>query len=112
MEFYTEVFGARLVNSTETQGMIIHAELDFGNGRLQLSAALEAYHLTAVNPDADKSEFSLGIYVADVDHVVETAIAHGASLREPVTFFVSGDRYGSIRDPFGIRWSVMTRSKT
>lgn len=30
-------------------------------------------------------------------------------LREPVTTFVSGDRYGSIRDPFGVRWSVMTR---
>ena len=23
--------------------------------------------------------------------------------------FVSGDRYGSFLDPFGVRWSIMTR---
>lgn len=109
LNFYTEVFGARLVNSSEVEGMIIHAELDFGSGRLQLGEALEAYHLTPVDPDAEDSQFSLGIYVPDVDRVVETAIARGAALREPVVFFVSGDRYASIRDPFGIRWSVMTR---
>lgn len=45
----------------------------------------------------------------DVDRVVEAAVAHGAVLREPVAGFVSGDRFGSIRDPFGIRWWVMTR---
>ncbi len=109
LDFYTEVFGARLVSSSEMEGMIIHAELDFGSGRLQLGIAQEAYHLIPVNPDAEGTQFSLGIYVPDVDHVVETAIARGASLREPVAGFVSGDRYGSVRDPFGVRWSVMTR---
>ena len=33
----------------------------------------------------------------------------GAIIREPLTTFVSGDRYASIRDPFGVRWSIMTR---
>ncbi len=32
-----------------------------------------------------------------------------ATLREPVAYFASGDRYGSIRDPFGVRWTIMTR---
>ena len=26
-----------------------------------------------------------------------------------MTAFVSGDRFASIRDPFGVRWSIMTR---
>ncbi|MEL4506314.1 VOC family protein [Luteococcus sp. H138] len=107
--FYTEVFGARMVNSTEMDGVIVHAELDFGCGRLQLGAAQQAYHLVAVDPGAEDVSFSLGIYVPDVDHVVEAAVARGVVLREPVAGFVSGDRFGSIRDPFGIRWSVMTR---
>lgn len=107
--FYTDVFGARVVNSTEMEGIVIHAELDFGCGRLQLGAAQEAYHLRALDPKSEDAQFSLGIYVADVDSVVETAVARGAVLREAVTGFVSGDRFGSIRDPFGIRWSVMTR---
>ena len=109
LDFYTQVFGARLVNSTEMEGVIIHAELDFGCGRLQLGAAQEAYHLLALDPEAEDTQFSLGIYVPDVDSVVETAVARGAVLREAVVGFVSGDRCGSIRDPFGIRWSVMTR---
>ena len=109
LEFYTNVFGSRVLNSTEMEGMIIHAELDFGCGRLQLGSAMEAYHLRALDPEAEDAPFSLGISVANVDRVVETAVARGAVLREAVTGFVSGDRYGSIRDPFGIRWSVMTR---
>lgn len=107
--FYTEAFGARLVSSSELEGMIIHAELDFGCGRLQLGEGLEGYNLVPSDPDEEITQFSLGIYVPNVDRVVEAAIAHGAFLREPIVTFVSGDRFGSIRDPFGIRWSVMTR---
>ena len=109
LSFYTEVFGARLVSSSELEGMIVHAELDFGCGRLQLGERLEGYNLTPSDPDEETTQFSLGIYVPDVDRVIEAAIARGAFLREPIANFVSDDRFGSIRDPFGIRWSVMTR---
>jgi PhnB protein len=37
------------------------------------------------------------------------AIPPGATIREPATTFVSGDRFASILDPFGLRWSIMTR---
>lgn len=109
LDFYRDVFGARVMSSTEMAGELIHAELDFGCGRLQLGAAQEAYHLLAVEPDREDTQFSLSVYVSNVDHVVDAAVARGAVLREPVADFVSGDRYGSIRDPFGIRWTVMTR---
>ena len=33
----------------------------------------------------------------------------GAVVREEVSTFVTGDRFGSIVDPFGQRWTVMTR---
>lgn len=51
----------------------------------------------------------MGLYCSDVDAVVEAAVHAGALIREPVATFVSGDRYASLRDPFGVRWSVMTR---
>src|SRR5690625_7211026 len=35
VEFYRSVFGARLVDATEINGIVVHAELDFGNGTLQ-----------------------------------------------------------------------------
>lgn len=54
-------------------------------------------------------QFSLASYVPNVDAAVQRAIDAGATLREPVMSFVSGDRFGLVRDPFGVRWSVMTR---
>lgn len=49
------------------------------------------------------------IYVADVDQVFHNAVERGAKIREPIADFVSGDRFGSVIDPFGVRWTIMTR---
>ncbi|MFD5598987.1 VOC family protein [Leucobacter sp. NPDC058333] len=108
IEFYRDIFGARVVDTTEFGGLVAHAELDFGTGHLQLGEPMPDYHLVAP-PAGDDDCYSMGIYVADVDDVVERAVAAGAVVREPATDFVSGDRFASIRDPFGVRWSVLTR---
>ncbi|MBY9077109.1 VOC family protein [Paenibacillus sp. HN-1] len=113
IEFYKSVFNARVRDITEFiddsgEKVIVHAELDFGNGILQLGAANPSYKLV-LPPTEDNACYSLAIYVADVDQVFENAVARGATVREPVSNFVSGDRYGSILDPFGVRWSIMTR---
>ncbi|UWF78048.1 MULTISPECIES: VOC family protein [Microbacterium] len=106
--FYRDVFGARVVDVTEFGGSIAHADLDFGLGRLQLGEPSPQYRL--VPPPAGEDDcYSIGLYVPDVDAVVERAIAAGAVVREAPSAFVSGDRYASIRDPFGVRWSIMTR---
>lgn len=108
IEFYGDVFGARVVDVTEIAGVVAHAELDFGRGKLQLGEPNPAYGLVAA-PEGDADCYSIGLYCASVDDVVERAVAAGATVREPVTTFVSGDRFASIRDPFGVRWSIMTR---
>ena len=106
--FYRDVFDARIVDVTEMQDTVVHAVLDFGNGLLQIGEPVPEYHLVPP-PAGDDDCYSLGLYVADVDAVSAAAEAAGATIREPVADFVSGDRFASIRDPFGIRWSVMTR---
>lgn len=113
IEFYKTVFNARVKDITEHidangNKIIVHAELDFENGFLQLGAANPAYKLV-LPPDEDNACYSLGIYVVNVDQVFENAVARGAKVREPIANFVSVDRYGSILDPFGVRWSIMTR---
>lgn len=110
--FYETVFGAKAKSVTEFgddgNKIIVHADIDFGNGFLQLGAANPAYRL--VPPPGDGNAcYSLGIYVPDVDRALDLAVANGATVREPAANFVSGDRYCSILDPFGIRWSIMTR---
>ena len=108
MTFYCDVFGATVVGLTEFGDVLAHAELDLGNGRLQLGEPSPEYHLAAQST-TDDACFSIALYCPDVDALVARAVAAGAVVREPVTDFVSGDRYGSIRDPFGVRWSIMTR---
>ena len=38
-----------------------------------------------------------------------SAEKHGATVLYKPTTFVSGDRFSSLLDPFGVRWSVITR---
>ncbi|MDR2997258.1 MAG: VOC family protein [Microbacterium sp.] len=108
MEFYRDVFGARITDVTEFDGVVAHAGLDFGAGLLQLGEPSPEYHLVAP-PAGEDDCYSMGLYVPDVDAVVEKAVAAGATVREPASDFVSGDRFASIRDPFGVRWSILTR---
>ncbi len=106
--FYRDVFGARVVDVTEMGGVVAHAVLDFGHGQLQLGEPLPDYHL-APPPAGEDDCYSIGLYCNDADAVVARAEQAGATVREPVTTFVSGDRFASIRDPFGVRWSILTR---
>lgn len=114
--FYRDVFGARVVDVTEMGGVVVHAVLDFGSGHLQVGEPSPAYHLVpppaasgASGAGEDDVCYSLGLYVEDADALVARAERAGAVVREPASTFVSGDRFASIRDPFGIRWSLMTR---
>lgn len=108
IDFYRDALGATVRSVTRMQGLVGEAELAFANGTLTLGDPLPAYGLVPPTPENGAS-FSLALYVSDVDAVVERAVAAGATLREPATDFVSGDRYASILDPFGVRWSIMTR---
>lgn len=108
LDFYRDVFEARVTDLTEFDGLVVHAGLDFGTGLLQLGEPSPAYGLVPA-PDGDDDCYSMGLYVRDVDAVSARAVAAGATVREEPSTFVSGDRFASIRDPYGVRWSIMTR---
>lgn len=117
LTFYRDVLGATVVDVTRFTApdaagspveIVAHAVLDFGAGQLTLSDALGDYGLVAPDPSAGSS-FSLALYRPDVDAVTARAEAAGATVREHPATFVSGDRFASILDPFGVRWSIMTR---
>ncbi|KAA0079464.1 VOC family protein [Mycolicibacterium sp. P9-64] len=109
IDFYVSVFGAKLIERMDGDGgIVMHAELDFGNGRLQVSDPQEAYQLAAPQP-REAVTHSVALYCADVDDIVARAENAGATIREPAQTFVTGDRFASILDPFGQRWTVMTR---
>jgi PhnB protein len=47
-------------------------------------------------------------YVSDVDRAFERAIAAGGTVERAVQDQFYGDRSGTLRDPFGISWTVAT----
>lgn len=110
LDFYRDVFGARIVDVTRFPGsdLVSHAVLDFGTGMMTLSDPMDSSGLIAGDPENGVT-YSLAVYVPNVDEVTAAAEAHGAAVRAQPATFVSGDRFASVVDPFGLRWSVMTR---
>jgi uncharacterized glyoxalase superfamily protein PhnB len=115
IDFYADVFGATTVSRLEGTGpdgasYVGQAELDFGGGgRLQLSDPQPAFGIVAPDRNASGISQSIVVYVTDVDATVNRAAELGAEVKEQPANFVSGDRFGAFVDPFGRRWSVMTR---
>lgn len=110
IDFYTSVFGATVIEKMDGPGgTLAHAEFDFGTGRLQLGDPADAYGIAAPDAGPDVVTSSIALYCADVDGVVARASKAGAVIREEPQNFATGDRFASIRDPFGIQWTVMTR---
>lgn len=111
-DYYVAHLGATLVSSTEFPGeegpVVVHADLDFRGARLQLGEAGPAFS-TVPPPTDGTAVYSLALYVRDVDAVAADLAAHGATIREEPSTFVSGDRFASVIDPFHVRWSLMTR---
>ena len=59
IEFYQNVFGARLIDKTEFGGVIVHADIDFGTGHLQLGEPNEEYGLIPA-PATARAQFAHG----------------------------------------------------
>ena len=109
LEFYGRAFGAEeLFRLTEPGGSIAHAEIRIGDSIVMLAEENEAWgNLGPVSLGA--SPVRVHLYVADVDSVVERAVAAGATVDIPVSDQFYGDRSGRIVDPFGHAWILGTR---
>ena len=99
VEFYKQAFGAeeRFRMSTP-DGKVAHAELQIGDSILMLSEAMREPVTSA----------SLYLYVPNVDAVIQRAIAAGAQAHMRAADMFWGDRFGSVSDPFGVRWGIAT----
>ena len=108
IEFYQRVFGAEVVSRQDLpDGKVAQAELRIGNSMLQLSDEMPQIGLRA--PNGEWVHSSLVHYTEDVDATFGRAIEAGARQVEPVSTFVTGDRYGTVVDPFGHRWAILTK---
>jgi PhnB protein len=104
--FYTQAFQAiEKFRLTEPSGRIGHAELDFNGTILMLSDEYPEHGIYGPL-NARGTSVTIHLHVDNADEVIQRAVSLGAKIEyEPKDHFY-GERSGSIRDPFGHRWSI------
>jgi PhnB protein len=109
IDFYSAVLGATVVTRNDRpDGRVAHCELALNSGRLQLGDPAPAHHLVAAGLTDDVSRSTVA-YVPDVDAAYATAVTLGAKGYGDPETFMTGDRFAAFLDPWGHRWSLMTR---
>jgi PhnB protein len=103
-EFYTRAFGAEqaFVVPPDEQGRTMHVHLYINGSSLMLSDAYPEHG----HPFKTHQGFSLQLVVDDIDSLWERAVAAGVEVVMPVERMFWGDRYGQLRDPFGVLWAM------
>jgi len=108
LEFYVRAFSATKRGGVSSfDGKVMHAEFQIGDSVFMLSDEFPTM--------GNKSPKSLGgstggvwLYVPDVDAAYRQAIGAGATSLAPPSDMFWGDRFASVRDPFGHVWSIAT----
>ena len=109
--FYTKAFGAKeLFRLSEPSGKVGHAELEIRGSTIMLADEYPDFGALAPTTIGG-SPVSLHLYVDDVDCVVSSATAAGATVLREIKDEFYGDRTGMIADPFGHKWHVSTRKE-
>ena len=108
-EFYKRAFGAEEVARVppDDKGRTMHVHLYVNGGSVMLSDAYPEHG----HPWKEPQGFNLHLQVDDVDKWWDRAVKAGAEVRTPVQLMFWGDRYGQVRDPFGIVWGIATTPK-
>jgi PhnB protein len=108
IDFYARAFGAEeLFRMAGPDGKVGHAEIRIGDSIVML--ADEHPEMDAVGPDTlGGTSVSLLIYLEDVDARFARALAAGATQVRPVQNQFYGDRSGTLKDPFGHKWTLAT----
>lgn len=106
--FYEGVFGASEVGRILMPGGTVgHAELQIGDARLMLAEEMPEWGNKSPST-LGGSPVTIALYVADVDATYQRALDAGATVIEPVKDQFYGDRAGSLQDPFGHKWHILT----
>ena len=106
IEFYRQAFGAtEKFRLTEPGGRLGHAELLFGAATLMISDEFPEYGIKGPHTVGGTS-VTMHLHVDNADALIQRAIDAGATLDMAPTDQFYGERSGSVRDPFGHRWTI------
>lgn len=109
IEFYQRAFGATvLLRMMSADGLVRHAEILIGDSPVMLTDEKPDFPDMRSPLAMGGSPVHLHLYVADVDAVIDQAVAAGATLLMPAADD-GEERRGGVTDPFGHVWWIATR---
>lgn len=103
-EFYQKAFDAKVVaaHPLDDKGRTMHVHLHLNGASLMLSDPYPEYG----HPYQKPQGYNLTLQVKNIDAQFERAAKAGCEVVMPVQQMFWGDRYGQLRDPFGVLWSM------
>ena len=103
-ELYQRAFDAREVGRVppDAKGRTMHVHLYVNGGSLMLSDAYPEHG----RPFKPHQGYTLHLQVDDVEAWWQRAVAAGLEIVTPLQVMFWGDRWGQLRDRFGVLWSM------
>lgn len=104
LEFYKRAFGAELaaMHPPDEKGRTMHAHV-YINGS---SVMLSDFYPEHGHPKVEPQGFSIVILTQNIDADYQRAVDAGAKAIMPPADMFWGDRYGQLKDPFGVTWAM------
>jgi PhnB protein len=104
VEFYQKAFAAEvaIVQPPDPKGRIMHAHLYINGSSLMMSDAYPEHG----HPFKEPAGFHIMLPVQDVDAWYDRAVKAGCTAIMPPADMFWGDRYGQLKDPFGVTWAI------
>jgi len=112
ISFYEKAFGAEqknLMPRPDGKG-VMHAEVKIGDSAIMMGDEDPQQSCKSAET-LGNSPIKLFLYVEDVDQSFKRAVDAGCASEMPVLDMFWGDRFGSVKDPFGYSWSLATHTK-
>src|SRR3712207_5258385 len=106
IDFYKRAFRAEEVGgrAAMNDGRLMNARVDVNGGSIMLMDPMPEHGY----PAATHNGFNLHLQVDDADAWFDRAVAAGCTVVMPMALQFWGDRYGMVKDPFGVTWAFGT----
>ena len=107
--FYEKAFGAEMAALVppDDKGRTMHIHLYLNGSTVMLSDFYPEHGHAKEAP----AGFSVALHVDDIDFWFKRAVDAGATVTQPVSVMFWGDRYGSVKDPWGVSWALNEAKK-
>jgi uncharacterized glyoxalase superfamily protein PhnB len=111
IDFLKAAFGAEeLHRAPGPGGKLVHALVKIGDSMVMLSDDFSAdFNLPPMAQG--RLPIIINLYVPDADATWTSALAAGCEVVFPIGDQFWGDRYGQLKDPFGLVWAIAMKKE-